>query len=289
MTAPGFLDGFLGKVLPERLDAAARLWSRLGPSADDDLIHDLRVSVRRLGWELRALGLDAGLKRAAAEGRTVERALSPVRNADVSMGWAETLAGRSRDSMSGKAGRFFRRRQKASRARKLRRCLAALSDMEPYRWRDATRRALDALRSRVSIDASARAALDYGKVLKAAASRVDLRLGGLEADSSDGRWHEARKALRELRYGLDDARAVAGRPEARLLRLLVERQTLLGEAHDMSVLKRKLRRALAAAPRELCSPLEDLKRAADEERRRRLEEFCARRDDAVWWRAAETF
>jgi CHAD domain-containing protein len=206
------------KLSSARLTDALRLAGHLTPELDTNLLHDLRVAVRRLR---AALGLfDDGLDGLERRAKELQDALGAVRDLQVEIAWLESLglpAERIQPLIA------ERQAEVAERAR-------VLLELLPG-WQAAQRlpkRALDHLEGRLG-------GKDMRQALRRRLRKVEKRFAGLHLAFSVRGAHEARIAVKKLRYVTELLDPAFPKAAALLMRQLVPLQGDLGDLHDSDV------------------------------------------------------
>jgi CHAD domain-containing protein len=236
---------------------------------DVDAVHRMRVATRRLRELLPVLpgaGEDASKLRRRL--KAVTRQLGPLRELDVSAALVDELRGsacydpRAIDALASSLER--------DRARARRSVTGKRATLERARLGRRLRKVAEELERDAS---SASAVKHLGWAVHA---RVVARAGPLEraivtagAVYLPERLHGVRIALKKLRYALELFVELGGAPESDL-RLLKEKQDVLGRMHDLQMLTARARR-LEAAPDESGASVAALSTLVDA-----LEDECRR-------------
>jgi inorganic triphosphatase YgiF len=234
----GYLRAHVGEL--RRLDPLVR---RDVP----DAVHRMRVEARRLRSALQAFGaiIDRGRTRALVEDLAwVAGELGPARDTEVLAARLAELGAELPGDLAGPVRDALARTFDTRAADARRRALAAL---------DAPRHMvlqgrIDELLADPPLTAAARrrANREITRGVVRAHRRFDRRMDDAEqvrdAAARDLALHEARKAAKRLRYAVEVATPVLGRPATRLRRRLAAVQDLLGERQDTVVSREVLRR-----------------------------------------------
>lgn len=217
--------------------------ARLG--ADPEELHDLRVAIRRLRAALRlyARHLPGKPRRHARELRRLGRALGPVRDLDVQIGWlrehAAELPRLERDAVKAIVASLQRRRRGA-RAE----MLEALDSPRSRRFVERFARYL----RRGPTGKPRRGRRPIGRVaprLVKERMKALLREGArIDASSPAAEYHGLRILAKKARYAVEFHARVYGKPARRMIRRLVRLQDELGEHQDASVFLDHLRSLL---------------------------------------------
>jgi CHAD domain-containing protein len=225
---------------------------------DVTAVHRARVASRRLREVLapmRGLLGDGVAEGARLEVRRVTRALGPVRELDVAIALFDELA--TRHALDAAARQAVVRAMTRDRDRAQRQMRAALTARRRARLVDA----LATLHESPAPDAVALLAAVRERVVRRG-RRVRQALDRAGALYVPERLHQVRIAVKQLRYALEVAGDLRGRPSARVAQLR-RIQDLLGRAHDLHVLAERVRRVQAAMVRTSRTTAASLGRLAD--------------------------
>lgn len=237
--------------LREQVDAVRR-WDIGVRRREEDAVHQLRVSLRRLRSTLRSFRrvLDRDRTRElAGELRWLGRVLSDVRDLEVLRervtGQFAGLPGETRSARAAVAAHFDRAESEAQAA------VAAALDSGRYA---ALLGALEQLAANPPLTEHAEepARSELRSALKRAERKLVKAVGKLdEAEEPDSALHSVRKKAKLARYAADVVRPVSGRKIRDWRRGAKTVQRTLGEHHDL-VEARKLMREVAGStgPRE---------------------------------------
>jgi len=211
---------------------------RGGTAADDDLLHDFRVALRRLRSWLRAfdssLGNTISLKR-ERHLRSIVRSTNAVRDAAVQAAWLKTH--RRNLDVERRAGYdWMNARLQKQRAKASDEALAAVEKFD---------RIAPKLRQRVDVDiaddhddAQAFGAA-LAEVIGDASDTLQTRLARIRRASDVKRAHRARIAAKRLRYIVEPV-ASLGKDGDSLVEDLKSLQDLFGDLHDVHVFSAQL-------------------------------------------------
>jgi CHAD domain-containing protein len=243
--SPGFALGVL-----------SRAWSRV-ESGDGDALRRSRVATRRLREALPLVkGRGRERRRLRRELRRVTRALGPVRELDVALALAGTLATDWPDLAS--ALDQVSARLLELRAQRRARLVKKVSRADVEDLVERVDALLASARRRDAPPPIDRPRLAERIVSRAAATREAAEsAGALYAPEA---LHAVRLATKKLRYALEVARAVRVAGAASAARRLRQYQDLLGLLHDLQIFSSHVTRAqarLAADDPDLAS-LSDL-------------------------------
>jgi CHAD domain-containing protein len=250
VTAEPTPEGPASLVLQARLHDLVASVRRCDPLVRRDVpdaVHTMRVAVRRLRSALatyRPLFVRAETEPVRAELKWLAAALGEPRDAEVMRARLETmLAGESAVVVRGAGHRRMDRELRMQYALARERLLAVLGSDRYLVLLDR----LDELAARPPL--SERAAEPVDAVLRARVRRdyqrlVDRVALAEEADDPGERaerLHEARKAVKRVRYAADPLIGVYGKPAKRFVDAMKRVQSHLGDHHDASVTQQRLR------------------------------------------------
>ncbi len=218
---PGFALGVL-----------SRTWSRV-EAGDVDAVHRARVATRRLREALPLVkGCGREFRRLRRDLRRATRSLGPIRELDVALALAGTLAtdwpdlASALDQVTGRLHEL-RARRRARLVKKVSRAdIGNLVDR------------VEALLAQARRPNALRPSIDRPRLAERIASRAAMtreaaeRAGSLYAPEA---LHAVRIAAKKLRYALEVARAVRIVGAASAARRLKQYQDLLGLLHDLQV------------------------------------------------------
>lgn len=236
------------RIVRNRLDAATAAAARLADRSDVDALHDFRVALRRLRSDLRAyrpwLGRAASRKVRSAL-RDLGRTTNAGRDAEVQADWLAAADRELPDHARAGAARLAARlrKRRAPHASELRAALQSSTDkiLKRLEFHEDTGPAFAAV---------------YEALLAEHAAAAAARLAAVTRADQVEEAHEARIALKRLRYLLEPL--VDELPHAvPRLETVKELQDLLGELHDAHVLDETLADAKAsrATPRSTLTAL----------------------------------
>lgn len=223
--------GAVEALMRQRVQALVRALPAAG-RGDPDAIHHARVATRRLREVLPLVEPGARGRKLRRRMRRLTRALGPVRELDVALETLDALA----SEVPRPAVALFRQVLRRERRR-----LYAVMSREVARVDPATLRRLAvaaAHRSR-RVGTAGRTSRRAGRLRSAIESAGSIYL--------PDRLHEARIAVKKLRYALELARDVSGARATARLRRLKAAQDLLGRMHDLEVLIARVRAVQGSA------------------------------------------
>jgi CHAD domain-containing protein len=245
------LEVWMNEVV-ERADALRPDWN-----ADD--VHDVRVAIRRcrtMADTLRDVNPDPGWRKLKKNSKRLFHSLGDLRDAQVEREWIKRLAPAG-DSLRGHMLRILARREK--------KCLAAAEDaldaFDRKAWRKQTRKLPGKARffplESVVFQRQALAKLNEAVALYQKARK----------HPSSVAWHRTRIGLKRFRYIVENFLPQRYEPWASDLKRL---QDLLGDVHDLDVLRTDIRKESAKiAPAQTAEWIEKIAAL----RKMRLAEF----------------
>lgn len=242
-------------------------------------VHQARVASRRLREALPVLRASVhphALSRVRQQVRKMTRALGPVRELDVALGYLEALSARS-----GVSSRALGRVRQAITRERLARRREMLAAITPGK--------VDKLRQRLGRVSTGPETEQPATALEEAAARISRRAARLCAAIHDAgglyvaeRLHGVRVAAKKLRYALEIERELKRSTGTARITQLKRLQDLLGKMHDFEILidrTRQVQAEIAASDRKLTAELDTLVRA--------LEAAC-RKDHAIYMRRRDS-
>lgn len=262
-------------ALEEWMNRVADRAAKVPRGFDVDDIHDLRVAIRRcrtMADALSEVNPSAGWRKLKKATGAVFRALGELRDAQVMVTWVKQF-GPARDPVRRHMLRLLARREKDCREA----AAEALDAFDRKDWRKLTRKLAPKARffplESVVFQRLALARLHHAAELYRQARRKRSSAG----------WHRLRIAIKRFRYVVDNF--LPRRYEAwsdDLKRV----QDLLGEMHDLDVLRAAARREAASLD---ASAIDAFVRKIDGERKSRLSELnlklCGPQSLWLTWRA----
>jgi CHAD domain-containing protein len=261
------LDDWMARVA-ELADKARHGWH-----SDD--IHDLRTAIRRcraMAEALSEVNPDPGWRKLKKSTRKLFRALGELRDTQIKVEWLRKLAPAS-DPLRKHVGPALEQRilsQKKS-------CDRALAKFDPKDWRKLSKK-LSGKAQFFPPESVVYQRLALTRLNEAAALYERARKG-----RSRIAWHRLRIGLKHFRYTLENFTPKYGEP---WLDSLKRMQDLLGEVHDLDVLRREIWRHKNKLDGALIERwLENMQ----QRRKRRLAEFATMvgGSSPIWqtWRA----
>jgi phosphohistidine phosphatase len=254
---------------------ALELSSKIGPDWDADIIHDLRVALRRsrtMAEALNDVNPARGWKKIKKSSGELFHALGALRDAQVERLWVRKL------SRPGDPVRKHMLRVLAQRERKHRQLAAqALEDFDRKNWRRCSRKLSPKARF-FPLESVVYQRLALSRLNEA----VELYQRARRRPSSVA-WHRLRIGIKHFRYIVENF--LPQRYEV-WSEDLKQMQDLLGEVHDLDVLRAEIRKESSAlAPGNVAQWLARI----GDERKSRLDAFAAKvsAKDSPWivWRA----
>jgi CHAD domain-containing protein len=225
------------RIARDRIETATRELERLADPEDAEALHDFRVSVRRLRSTLRAyrpwLGRAASRKVRSAL-RDLGRATNAGRDAEVQAQWLASSDRRLSERERVAAAKLAERLRKRPSIR--------VGDLQValYETMDKILKRLD-----FSEEKGPAFRVVYAPLLAEHAAAAAARLAAISSSEQFEEAHEARIAVKRLRYLLEPL-AMEVRDAPALLDHIKVLQDLLGELHDSHVLDETLADAQAA-------------------------------------------
>jgi CHAD domain-containing protein len=224
------------------LSVLSRVWSRV-EAGDGEALHRSRVATRRLREALPLVkGRGRERRRLRRELRRVTRALGPVRELEVALALAGTLAIDWPDL--GPALDHVSTRLLELRARRRARLVKKVSRAEVDDLVERIERLLAQARRR----GAARPTIDRPRLAERIASRAATTREAAESAGAlyaPEALHAVRIAAKKLRYALEVARAVRVAGAASAARRLRQYQDLLGMLHDLQIFSSHVTRVQA--------------------------------------------
>jgi CHAD domain-containing protein len=265
----------------KRLDALAEAWPSF-QRGDVEALHKVRVASRRLREALPVVAGDARpskvkkkVKKLTKRLREVTRTLGPIRELDVELAMIEANAAMT---PSYRRALALLRREVALRRRELRRELARHGPVD-----------LDKLvkKSKRVLGRGARAARDRDSWRAALATLIMRRTKRLKARLEQAGplfvaepIHDARVAIKKLRYALEIAQEAGIAEAGAQVKILKRHQDRLGRLQDLQMALRRVREIASTAEGE--TPLGELTayaKSLEQECRRLHADFVGNRDE----------
>jgi CHAD domain-containing protein len=261
------LDVWMNEVL-KRSD-------KLRPGWDSDDVHDVRVAIRRcrtMADTLREVNPDSGWRRLKKHSKRLFHSLGDLRDTQVEREWVKKLA---------PAGDSLRKHMLRVLARREKKCLTAAEDaldsFDRKAWRKLARKLPDKARffplESVVFQREALANLNEAVALNQKARK----------NPSSIAWHRTRIGIKKFRYVVENFLPQRYEPWSADLK---EMQDLLGDVHDLDVLRADIRKEAARlAPVDVAAWMERI----SAERKLRLTSFRQKTSDknSPWlvWRS----
>ena len=252
--------GTVAALVDRCLSQARRAVRQVGRPGKTEALHDFRVALRRCRGVLRAyrpwLGRAAG-KRVRAELRRLMRQTNQGRDAEVQVVWLESVRPALRRSERVGLNHLLERLRRRRHAGHAAAAAAVRSRFE---------RLDEELRARLERVAPAPQTFGcaFGERLQEYAADTAARLAAIATAAGDDELHDARLAVKRLRYLVEPAvvdLTDGAEEEAALKRL----QEVLGELNDARVLAAAVDRALARVSADQTARLRRLALSGTEE------------------------
>ena len=261
------LEVWMGRVL-ELLDPVREDW-------DADNVHDLRVALRRCRTMADALievNPDPGWRKLKKASRDLFDALGDLRDTQVESDWVKRLGG-SRDALRRHLLRFLARQERKDAQQAQR----ALDHFDRKAWRKWSRKLPEKSRF-FPVESVVFQRLALGRLNDA----VNLYQQARKSRSQVA-WHRLRIGIKKFRYVVENFLPQRYEAWAGDLKQL---QDLLGEVHDLDVLRVLIRRHKGSRAAEALAPWFE---RIETERKKRLDAFRAKTSgsESLWlvWRA----
>jgi CHAD domain-containing protein len=247
--------------------------ARNGWHSDD--IHDLRTAIRRcrtMADALSEVNPDPGWRKLKKSTRKLFRALGELRDTQIKLEWLKKL-GPASDPLRKVVAPALE--QRIFLQKKV--CDGALAKFDPKDWRKLSKK-LSGRAQFFPAESVVYQRLALTRLNEASALYEIARKG-----RSRIAWHRVRIALKHFRYTLENFVPRRGEPWVNSLKAM---QDLLGEVHDLDVLRREIWRHKTKLEPAI---IERWLEAMQQRRKRRLAEFTAMvaGNPPVWqtWRA----
>lgn len=227
-------------------------WSDHEPGArrgsDPEDLHQLRVAARRIDASLRLFDdqLPESLTRTRRPARQILRTLGAARDYDVQLGELEGYCA-TLSASECQAAAPLRARLEAEREHARARMAYALDSDAVRRWLETLDRESAALAAGVS-DGAALAVTVMPERVHKRFRKLRKAVRGLKRESAMEEYHEVRRRTKQLRYAIESAQQIYGRPAEEMLKALRRLQDSLGKHQDAHLAKDRLA-CIAAEPR----------------------------------------
>lgn len=261
------LEVWMARVL-ELLDSVREEW-------DVENVHDLRVALRRCRTMADALievNPDSGWRKLKKSSRGIFDALGDLRDTQVERDWLKRL-GASRDPVRLRLLRFLTRQERKDQLQALR----ALHHFDRKAWRKWSRK-LPAKSQFFPVESVVFQRLALSRLNDAVSLYQRAR-----KSRSQVAWHRLRIGIKRFRYIVENFLPQRYEAWADDLKRM---QDLLGEVHDLDVLRGLIRKQAGSLSADAVAPwLERI----ENERKKRLDDFRAKTSgsESLWlvWRA----
>jgi CHAD domain-containing protein len=260
--------------LDDWMARAAELAEKVRHTWQADDVHDLRTALRRcrtMAEGLSEVNPDPGWRKLKKSTRRLFRALGDLRDIQVKLEWTRKLSAAS-DPVRKRLHQALEQRLAAQQEF----CEKALAKFDMKDWRKLSKK-LSAKAQFFPLESVVFQRLALARLNQAAALNEFARKG-----RSRIAWHRLRIGLKHFRYILENFAPERGQPWMADLKRM---QDLLGEVHDLDVLRRETwrhKKALDSAQIERWLEL------MERRRKRRLAEFvsCVAGNPPLWqvWR-----
>jgi CHAD domain-containing protein len=233
-----------------------------------DNVHDLRTAIRRcrtMAEALSEVNPDPGWRKLKKATRKLFRALGELRDTQVKLEWVKKLVPAAADALRKDMKSTLDAKMILQRAA----CEKALAKFDAKEWRKLAKKLAEKSRffplESVVFQRLALARLNEAEGLYERARRGRSRVG----------WHRLRIGLKQFRYTLENFLPERGEAWYEELKRL---QDLLGEVHDLDMLRRQIFRH---RERVDAAHIERWLKLIEVRRKRRLTEFAARVSGAI--------
>jgi CHAD domain-containing protein len=261
--------------LDDWMARAADLAEKVQRTWHADDVHDLRTALRRcrtMAEALSEVNPDPGWRKLKKSTRRLFRALGELRDMQVKIEWSKKL-GAASDPVRKRLCQALEHRLVSQREF----CEKALARFDLKDWRKLSKK-LSSQSQFFPLESVVFQRLALSRLNDAAALNDFARKG-----RSRIAWHRLRIGLKQFRYILENFTPERGQPWIANLKRM---QDILGEVHDLDVLRREMWRHKAALD---ATEIERWLTLLEQRRKRRLTEFvsCVAGNPPLWqvWRA----
>jgi CHAD domain-containing protein len=261
--------------LDDWMARAADLAEKVQRTWHADDVHDLRTALRRcrtMAEALSEVNPDPGWRKLKKSTRRLFRALGELRDIQVKIEWSKKL-GAASDPVRKRLCQALEHRLVSQREF----CEKALARFDLKDWRKLSKK-LSSKSQFFPLESVVFQRLALSRLNDAAALNDFARKG-----RSRIAWHRLRIGLKQFRYILENFTPERGQPWIANLKRM---QDILGEVHDLDVLRREMWRHKAALD---ATEIERWLTLLEQRRKRRLTEFvsCVAGNPPLWqvWRA----
>jgi CHAD domain-containing protein len=261
--------------LDDWMARAADLAEKVQRTWHADDVHDLRTALRRcrtMAEALSEVNPDPGWRKLKKSTRRVFRALGELRDIQVKIEWSKKL-GAASDPVRKRLCQALEHRLASQQEF----CEKALAKFDLKDWRKLSKK-LSSKSQFFPLESVVFQRLALSRLNHAAALNDFARKG-----RSRIAWHRLRIGLKQFRYILENFTPERGQPWIANLKRM---QDILGEVHDLDVLRREMWRHQAALD---ATEIERWLTLLEQRRKRRLAEFvsCVAGNPPLWqvWRA----
>jgi CHAD domain-containing protein len=261
--------------LDDWMARAADLAEKVQRTWHADDVHDLRTALRRcrtMAEALSEVNPDPGWRKLKKSTRRLFRALGELRDMQVKIEWSKKL-GAASDPVRKRLCQALEHRLVSQREF----CEKALARFDLKDWRKLSKK-LSSKSQFFPLESVVFQRLALSRLNDAAALNDFARKG-----RSRIAWHRLRIGLKQFRYILENFTPERGQPWIANLKRM---QDILGEVHDLDVLRREMWRHKAALD---ATEIERWLTLLEQRRKRRLTEFvsCVAGNPPLWqvWRA----
>jgi len=246
-----------GEVALTNLHALLADWLRHEPGArlgqDPEALHDLRVTARRMDATLSLFApyLPESLVRARGKLKTLLRILGTPRDLDIQLGELTRISPQLPEGERPALDPLMHHLE-SERARARGRMLQALDSESTRGWIDTLRASVEGPSWAPSASSPGAAAV-MPELVRGRFRKLRKAFRRLNTLSSMEQYHAVRARAKKLRYTIEPAAVIYGKPAGEMLRVLRRLQDRLGTQQDAYVAKNRLLAIAADPPRGLPS------------------------------------